>query len=322
MFQSLDQIGLQRVLQKGGHGPGGLQVAGGDGLAVIGVAHDHARQARLQVGQAAGEAEHGHNLAGHGDVKAVLARHAVHAPAEAVRDEAQLAVVHVHGPPPGDAPRVDVQGVALIYMVVQHGSQQVVRRADGVEIAREVEVDVLHRYHLRIAAAGRAALDAEHRPQRRLAQRDHAVFAQPPQGVRQADRGGGLALARGRGVDGGHQYQLAVRRRGPVAQERELHLGLVAAVVLQILAADAGAPGDGVDGLGLRGLGDLNVCHAAPLKSVFCLYCTTSSPFVKPNCAKLRLDALACGLFYGERAETYKQKTRRALAPRVLFYAT
>ena len=37
---------------------------------------------------------------------------------------------------------------------------------------------------------------------------------------------------------------------------------------------------------------------------------------------RLRLEAKGCALLYGERAETYKQKTRRALAPRVLFYAT
>ena len=46
---------------------------------------------------------------------------------------------------------------------------------DGVHIAREMQVDVLHRHHLRIAAAGRAALDAEHRAQGRFAQRNHRL---------------------------------------------------------------------------------------------------------------------------------------------------
>ena len=58
---------------------------------------------------------------------------------------------------------VDAQGVALLDVVVQHGGQQVVGRADGVEVAGEVEVDVLHGHYLGIAAAGGAALDAEHR---------------------------------------------------------------------------------------------------------------------------------------------------------------
>jgi hypothetical protein len=52
--------------------------------------------------------------------------------------------------------------------------QQVVRQRNGVEVAGEVQVDVLHRHHLRVAAAGRAALHAEHRAQRGLAQADDA----------------------------------------------------------------------------------------------------------------------------------------------------
>ena len=54
-------------------------------------------------------------------------------------------------------------------MVVEHGGEQVVRRADGVKVAGEVQVDVLHRHDLRVAAAGRAALASEYRAERRLA---------------------------------------------------------------------------------------------------------------------------------------------------------
>ena len=39
--------------------------------------------------------------------------------------------------------------------------EQIVRRADGVEVAGEVQVDVLHRHDLGVAAAGGAALHAE-----------------------------------------------------------------------------------------------------------------------------------------------------------------
>ena len=49
-FQGLHQVGLQRVLQQGGHGPGGLQIAGGDGLVIVGVAHHDAAQPLLQIG--------------------------------------------------------------------------------------------------------------------------------------------------------------------------------------------------------------------------------------------------------------------------------
>ena len=51
------------------------------------------------------------------------------------------------------------------HMVVQNSAQQVVGSGDGVHIAGEVQVDVLHRNDLCIAAAGSAALDAEYRTQ-------------------------------------------------------------------------------------------------------------------------------------------------------------
>ena len=48
-LQRLHQIGLDGVLQQGRHGALGLQVVGGDRLAVIGVGHHDAAQPRLQV---------------------------------------------------------------------------------------------------------------------------------------------------------------------------------------------------------------------------------------------------------------------------------
>ncbi len=88
-------------------------------------------------------------------------------PPRLTTDVAQRAVVHVHHPAPGDAAGVDVQRVAPVDVVVDHRRQQVVRRGDRVEIAGEVEVHVLHRHDLRLAAAGRAALHAEVRARAR-----------------------------------------------------------------------------------------------------------------------------------------------------------
>ena len=68
-------------------------------------------------------------------------------------------------------------------MVIQHGGEQVVGRADGVHIPGEVQVDVLHRDNLRIAAARSPALDAENRAEGGLAQGQHGLFAQAVQRV-------------------------------------------------------------------------------------------------------------------------------------------
>ena len=56
--------------------------------------------------------------------------------------------------------------------------EQVVRRGDGVEVAGEVQVDLVHRHDLGVAAARRAALHAEHRAQR-LGSRMHTTTFLP-----------------------------------------------------------------------------------------------------------------------------------------------
>ena len=143
-----------------------------------------------------------------------------------------------------DPPRVDAQLVAVVEVVVEHGRQQVVGQLDGVEVAGEMEVDVLHRHDLGVAAAGGAALHAETRSQRRLAQADGRPLADPVQAVAQPDARGGLAFAGGRRRDGRHQHQLAGRRRRPCGGRGRARLRLVFAVVLQVVVADAKLGGD------------------------------------------------------------------------------
>ena len=67
--------------------------------------------------------------------------------------------------------------VALVDVIVDQRREQVVSQRDRGEVAGEMQVDVLHRHDLRVAAAGGAALHAEHRAQRRLAQADQRLLA-------------------------------------------------------------------------------------------------------------------------------------------------
>ena len=115
-----------------------------------------------------------------------------------------------------------------------------------------------------------AALHAEHGAHGGLPQGHHGVLAQLPQTVGQAHGGGGLALAGGGGVDGGHQHQLAVGLLD-LPQQGIVHLRLHIAVQLQIFFIHAGGPGDLRDGLRGAGLGDLNVrqnLHIQPPKNI------------------------------------------------------
>ena len=263
-LERLHEVGLQGVLEQGGHGASGLELAGSHRLAGVGVAHDDAAQTLLEVGDVARKAQDRHDLGGNRDVEAVLARGAVGLAAQAVDDEAKLAVVHVDHALPGDAARVDAQGVALLDMVVKHGCEQVVRRADGMEVTREVQVDVFHGDDLGVAAAGSAALHTENRAQARLAQGDRALLAQARQCIGQADGGRRLALAGGGGVDGSDKHELA-SSVVLLAQQVVVDLCLGAAIAFQILLVKTELGGDFTYLAGGYGLGDLDVtCHGAP----------------------------------------------------------
>ena len=116
-----------------------------------------------------------------------------------------------------------------------------------MEVTGEVQVDVLHGDDLCVAAAGSAALDAEHGAEGRLTQSNHDVLADTTHGVSQTDGRGGLALTGGGGVDGGDQNQLAVGLVRHVLQDVVVNLGLVVAVLFQILLIHTCGLGDLAD---------------------------------------------------------------------------
>ena len=256
-LERLYEVGGERILEKRRHRADRLEIARGDRAVVIGVAHHDAGEARLEVGNGSRQAEDCHDLGRDRDVKAVLARRAVDLAAEPVNDKTELAIVHIDAALPGDAAWVDAECVALLNVVVQHRGKQVVCRADGVKIAGEMQVDVLHRHHLCIPAARSAALDAEDRAERRLAQGGRHRFADAVQPVGKPHRRGGLALARRRRRDRRHQHELALLLC--VIEQRERNLRLIPAVGFEQFRVDARRRGDLCDRLHLRLLCNLNI---------------------------------------------------------------
>ena len=183
-LERLDEVRLDRLLEQDGHRAGGAQLLGRDRLALVRVADGDRAEPRAEVEEVAGDGGDRHHLGGGGDVEAGLADVAVRSPAEADDDVAQRAVVHVHAAAPADRQRVDPELVAVQDVRLEHRGEQVVRRADRVDVAGEVEVQVLHRHDLRVPAAGRAALDPEHRAERRLAQAQHRALADLAEALR------------------------------------------------------------------------------------------------------------------------------------------
>ncbi len=142
---------------------------------------------------------------------------------------------------------------------VDRSRDQVVGRSDGMDIACEVKVEVLHRDHLAVAAAGRSALDPEGRSLAGLADTGYGALSQHPQPLRQAHSGGGLTFAKGRGSDGGHIDILALGAVLELLKDVEMDLRLVFAIGLDVILAEAQLGNDLRDGLELGGLGDVQV---------------------------------------------------------------
>ena len=209
--------------------------------------HDPA-EALAQVGDVGGEREDRHDLGRRGDDELVLARDPVDLAAEPHDRVAELAVVHVERPGPRDRRRVDVQRVPVVQRRVERGGEQVVGGRHGVEVAVQVEVDLLHRHDLRVAAAGAAALDAEDWSHRGLAETEHRALADLPEPLGERDRGGGLALAGLRRRDGSGDDELAVGPLREALEDRKGHLGSIPPVRLQLLVGDPRLGGDLRDG--------------------------------------------------------------------------
>ena len=258
VFERLHEIGLERVLQQSRHGALGLELAGANGLAVVGVADHDLPEALLEVGDGGRQAQDRHDLRRDGDVESILAWDALGLAADAVDDMAELTVVHVDDALPSDALGVDAERVALLDVVIQHGSEQVVGSTDGMEVAGEMKVDILHGDDLGVSAAGGTALDTEDRAERGLAQRDSALDAAATQSVGQTDGRRGLALARGRWVDGSDEDELGlvVAR---LVEQRVIHLGLVEAIGNQVFGVHAGGLGHLLDRPRLDGVGDFDI---------------------------------------------------------------
>src|SRR5262245_6663726 len=145
-------------------------------------------------------------------------------------------------------------------MIVDHCREQIVRAADGVKIAGEVQVDVLHGNDLRVAAAGRAALHPKAGAERGLAQAQHGFLADVIERVRQSDGGGGLSFSRRRRSNSGNQNELSVRPALERFDEIHRYLGLVVAIGLKVLRRDAKLLARNLhDRALLRGLRNLDV---------------------------------------------------------------
>jgi hypothetical protein len=197
VLHRLDEIRLEGVLEQCRHRTVRTEFAHRDRRIIARVTEHDVTETVFEVGQARCETEDRHDLRRDRDIEPGFPHDTVGIAAETGGYLAQRAVVHVDDTPPGNPPRVDIEFVVPVHVIVDQCSQQIVRGADRVEVAGEVQIDIGHRDDLRITAAGRTALHSETRTQARLAQADRGVPADEVHCVAETYGRGRLALAGG-----------------------------------------------------------------------------------------------------------------------------
>src|SRR6187200_2088999 len=109
-----------------------------------------------------------------------------------------------------------------------------------MDIACQMQVEILHGDDLRIASARRAALDAEGWALRGLSDHgDDALAQMRAQRLAQPNCGGGLAFSQWGGGDGGHIDVLTVRAFREAVEDLKLDLCLVWTEQFQFVLANA-----------------------------------------------------------------------------------
>ena len=140
----------------------------------------------------------------------VLARHSVGLSAKSYDDISERTVVCVGNTGKQYAARVYIKFITLLNVVVYHCAEEIVSGCDGVEVSREVEVDIFHREHLRISASCRSAFKSENRSERRLAKCDNGFFSDFGKCHAKSYRCCGFAFACGSGIYRRYENQLSV----------------------------------------------------------------------------------------------------------------
>ena len=140
-------------------------------------------------------------------------------------------------------------------------SHQVVRYRDGVHVAGEMEVELVHGDDLAVPATCRTALYPEGGAHAWLSDASDRLVPHGTETLDQPDRGGRLALAQRGGSDGGDDHVLAHRVAGDPAQGIEMDLRLGGSVRNDLFFFEAEVTRHVTDRLQFGGAGDLEVAR-------------------------------------------------------------
>ena len=160
-LKSLNKVGGEGIAQKRRHSPCRLQITRGYGFSVNIVCNNHSGQTHFQILKRGCKTENCHNLTCNCNIVAIHSRHSVNATTESVLNTTKLTVIHINTTTESDFFGVNSKFVALINMVIKHGTKQVICRTNRVEVTCKMKIYILHWHNLGISTACSTTLDAK-----------------------------------------------------------------------------------------------------------------------------------------------------------------
>ena len=176
-LECLYKIWFNSIHQQDRYRSGYTKIAHGEWLVVERYTENHVLNTPTEISLTVSKTQCGHDFAGRSNIKARLCRQAVGCVSKTSDDITQAAVVDIQDTFPQNLFQCKSLAAMLVDIVVQQSCYHVVRTRDGMEVTGEVEIDLLHRDHLGITAAGSPTLHAETRSETRLAQGEYRAFS-------------------------------------------------------------------------------------------------------------------------------------------------
>ena len=206
----LHEVWIDSILQECYNRSRNTQVLNCKWSIIVAHTQNDAADASIQVVDIACKAQDSHNLRCWSDVEASFGWNTIYRASQARYNMAQRTIVDIEHSTPHNLLQTHLLRAIVVEVVVEQGCDKVICRGNSVEVASEVEVDILRRQHLCITATSSTTLHTEARSQRRLSQSNHCSLADMVESHTQADAYGGLTYTSLSRCDSGNQDKVAL----------------------------------------------------------------------------------------------------------------
>ena len=229
----LNQVWLQGIEEQSHDTSTYTHILDGEWFVILCDTEENIVDATTQVVNASCETHDSHDFRSRSDIESSLCLDAVLI-ADTGDDAAETTVVYVHHAAPENLLQLESLCLVLETVVVQKGSNHVVSLGDGMKIASEMEIDLIHRQNLGVTATCSTTLHAEARTQRWFAKSHYGFLANLLHTQGETHRYGGLAITSLGRTDSGNEDEVMIFElvRIDVASS---NLGNVATIVFNLV---------------------------------------------------------------------------------------